>query len=158
MKGERQKFGKQKAESRNAGGAPGRSEPDGRGAPCRERSGGALGDEFVTKKELAARLKVAVRTIEQWQHDGLLPYLKIANVILFHWPEVVEHLKANFKVCPNGVVWPGSDAETGTTEQQRTDNRRQTTGHGQGTDGEKPKGGGRWGASRTCHQRRKAAQ
>lgn len=55
-------------------------------------------DEFISKKELAARLKVNVRTIERWQHDDLLPYFKVGTVVLFNWPEVVERLKTNFKV------------------------------------------------------------
>ena len=65
-------------------------------------------DEFVTKKELATKLKVTQRTIENWQRAGFLPYMKISSVVLFHWPEVVEHLKANFKVCRRGVVRPRS--------------------------------------------------
>jgi len=63
-------------------------------------------DEMLTKKELAAKLKVTVRTIENWQREGHLPFIKISSVVLFHWPEVVEHLKANFKVCRRGVVRP----------------------------------------------------
>lgn len=64
--------------------------------------------EMLTKKELAARLKVTVRSIENWQREGYLPFLKISSVVLFHWPEVLEHLKANFKVCRRGVVRPQS--------------------------------------------------
>jgi len=56
-------------------------------------------DEMLTKEELAARLKVAVRTLENWQHDGLIPFLKISNVILFYWPDVVKHLQKNYTVC-----------------------------------------------------------
>ena len=65
-------------------------------------------DEVLTKEELAAKLKVAVRTIENWQHDGFLPFLKISNVVLFHWPTVLAHLLANFGVAPRGVVRPGA--------------------------------------------------
>ena len=61
-------------------------------------------DEMLTKGELAAKLKVTIRTIENWQRDGFLPYIKISSVVLFHWPEVLEHLKANFKVCRRGVL------------------------------------------------------
>jgi len=71
------------------------------------KAGAATTDEFLTKKEVAARLKVTERTIERWQHDGYLPYLKISTVILFHWPETVAHLKAHFKVGRNGNVRPG---------------------------------------------------
>lgn len=63
-------------------------------------------DEMITKKDLALKLKVTIRTIENWQREGFLPYMKISSVVLFHWPEVVEHLKANFKVCRRGVVRP----------------------------------------------------
>lgn len=57
-------------------------------------------DEFISKKELAARLQVAIRTVERWQHDELLPYFKVGTVILFNWPEVVERLKTDFKHPP----------------------------------------------------------
>ena len=40
-------------------------------------------DEMLTKEELAPRMKVSVRTIEQWQHDGIIPYLKLGQVLLF---------------------------------------------------------------------------
>ena len=53
---------------------------------------------MLTKMELAAKLKVSLRTVGNWQRDGFLPGVKIANVVRFHWPEVVEHLKANFKI------------------------------------------------------------
>jgi hypothetical protein len=63
-------------------------------------------DEMLTKKELAGKLKVTIRTIENWQREGFLPYIKISSVVLFHWPEIIGHLKANFKVCRRGVVRP----------------------------------------------------
>ena len=61
-------------------------------------------NEMLTKRELAAKLKVTIRTIENWQRAGFLPYIKISSVVIFHWPEVLEHLKANFKVCRRGVL------------------------------------------------------
>lgn len=57
-------------------------------------------DEMLTKDELAAKCKVAPRTIENWMRDGYLPHLKIAKVVLFHWPTVLAHLQANFSVVP----------------------------------------------------------
>ena len=49
-------------------------------------------DVMLTKEELAAKLKVSVRSIENWKHDGYLPFLKIANVVRFHWPTVLSQL------------------------------------------------------------------
>jgi hypothetical protein len=60
--------------------------------------------EFLNKQEVADRLKVTIRTVENWQRAGLLPHLKISNAIRFHWPDVVEHLKRNFTVLPSGAV------------------------------------------------------
>lgn len=60
----------------------------------------AADSEMLTKEELAAKLRVALRTIENWQHEGYLPFLKIANVVLFHWPTVLAHLQNNFSVVP----------------------------------------------------------
>ena len=72
------------------------------------------GDEFLTKKELAARLKVSVRTVEQWQHDGHVPYLRIAGVLLFHWPAVVKALTEKFTIRRGGSSTPaiGDKAST----------------------------------------------
>jgi len=65
-------------------------------------------DENAYQERAGARLKVTIRTIENWQREGFLPYIKISSVVLFHWPEIIEHLKANFKVCRRGVVRPRS--------------------------------------------------
>jgi excisionase family DNA binding protein len=61
-------------------------------------------DGFLTKKELALRLKITTRTIENWQRRGVLPFVKVGKVVLFHWPDVVEHLKANYRVCRRTVI------------------------------------------------------
>jgi excisionase family DNA binding protein len=53
----------------------------------------------LDKKQLAEHLKLTVRTIENWQRRGALPYVKVGKVVLFHWPDVVEHLRKNFRVC-----------------------------------------------------------
>jgi len=55
--------------------------------------------ELLTQEEVAALLKVTVRTVERWQHEGVLPYLRMGHAIRFHWPSVVVHLISNFTVC-----------------------------------------------------------
>lgn len=62
------------------------------------------GDEMLTKHELAAKLKVSVRCIENWQRAGHLPFIKIGSVVLFIWTDVVTHLKSNFQVNPGDGV------------------------------------------------------
>ncbi len=74
----------------------------------------AESDEFLTKKELAARLKINVRTIERWQRDGEVPHYKFRNVVLFHWPELLTHLKAKYRVASRGEQ--GGEAEARKSE------------------------------------------
>jgi len=54
-------------------------------------------DEMFTREEMAAKLKVTVRSIENWQHDGFLPYIKIGNALWFYWPDVVQHFLTHFR-------------------------------------------------------------
>ena len=49
-------------------------------------------DELLNKRELAARLKLGFRTLERWQRRGVLPYVKVGNVVRFHWSSVVASL------------------------------------------------------------------
>ena len=63
-------------------------------------------DVMLTKEELAGKLRVSVRCIENWQHEGYLPFIKVATVVMFYWPMVLTHLHAHFSVSPRGVVSP----------------------------------------------------
>ena len=51
------------------------------------------GDELLTKRELAARLKKSPRCIEQWMRRRYLPYIKIAHTVRFRWRDVLEALE-----------------------------------------------------------------
>ena len=42
-------------------------------------------DEVLTHPELAGRLKKSVRTIQNWRKQGLIPYKRMGNSILFQW-------------------------------------------------------------------------
>ena len=68
-------------------------------------------DVMLTKEELAAKLRVAVRTIENWQHCGYLPFIKVANVVMFYWPAVLAHLQTHFAGTPGGGHQGGQKAE-----------------------------------------------
>lgn len=61
-------------------------------------SSGQPTDVMLNKTELAKLLKVTLRTVENWQRLRALPYIKVGKIVLFHWPDVVEFLKANFRV------------------------------------------------------------
>jgi excisionase family DNA binding protein len=54
---------------------------------------------MLSRKEIAAHLKISMRTLEEWQRNGVIPFIKVKKIILFHWPDVVEHLRKNYRVC-----------------------------------------------------------
>ena len=54
---------------------------------------------YITKREVARRIKKTVRTVEHWQKTGALPYVKIGQSVLFKWADVEAHLQTNFRVC-----------------------------------------------------------
>jgi excisionase family DNA binding protein len=56
-------------------------------------------EEFITKVEVARRLKNQIRTIDNWMKAGLLPYYKIGRSVNFKWSEVELHLGENCRVC-----------------------------------------------------------
>ena len=63
-------------------------------------------DRYLTKSEIAERLRREPRTIERWMRAGIIPYLKIgmdkkarkAGAVLFSWPDVQLHLSRRFGV------------------------------------------------------------
>jgi excisionase family DNA binding protein len=51
-------------------------------------------DSLLVKREVAAKLKRSVRTIDVWMRQGKLPYIKLGRTVLFRWPDVLEKLNA----------------------------------------------------------------
>jgi hypothetical protein len=82
--------------------------------------------EFLTKEDMASRLKVSVRTVESWQENGLLPCLKIAQIIRFYWPDVVDHLRKHCTAKPDGstrVRWGEAKVRAARAEKSEVGNR-----------------------------------
>lgn len=52
-------------------------------------------DEFITKAELAVRMKVTARTIDSWMAKGYVPFRKIGRTVRFSWSEVCERWPGN---------------------------------------------------------------
>jgi excisionase family DNA binding protein len=59
----------------------------------------AESEGYITKAEVARRLKKTVRTIENWQRRGAIPFVKVGRSVLFKWADVEAHLHDNFRVC-----------------------------------------------------------
>jgi excisionase family DNA binding protein len=54
-------------------------------------------DGLLSKKEVAARLRISPRTLDQWMRAGRVPFLKIGRSVRFRFPAVLEKL-ARFEV------------------------------------------------------------
>ena len=61
----------------------------------RSRLTGEGQNDLLTQEELAARLRVGLRTLVRLQHDGVIPCIVLGKSVRFHWPAVVSHLNAN---------------------------------------------------------------
>ncbi|MDA0765895.1 MAG: hypothetical protein O3A87_09365 [Verrucomicrobia bacterium] len=56
---------------------------------------------YVKKVELARRLSVSPRTIEEWTQKRIIPYLAMSSRLnLYNFDEVLEVLKGRYKVEP----------------------------------------------------------
>jgi excisionase family DNA binding protein len=62
-------------------------------------SGGQGFEEFIGKAEVAKRLGLRPRTVDDWMKRGLLPYYKPGHFVRFRWSEVQAHLAQNCRVC-----------------------------------------------------------
>jgi excisionase family DNA binding protein len=51
-------------------------------------------DGLLSKKEVAARLRISPRTLDQWMRRGKrVPFFKIGKSVRFRWPDVLEKLQ-----------------------------------------------------------------
>jgi excisionase family DNA binding protein len=54
---------------------------------------GAAEDGLLTKRELAERLQISLRTCDSWMRNGRVPYFKIGpKTVRFRWNDVLEKL------------------------------------------------------------------
>ena len=49
-------------------------------------------NDLLLKREVAAKLKRSVRTVDAWMRQGKLPYIKLGKTVLFNWRDVLEKL------------------------------------------------------------------
>ena len=55
---------------------------------------------YLSKPELATRLRRSVRTIERWQRLGVLPYVKCGRSVYYNWVHVEAELQKYIHSCP----------------------------------------------------------
>lgn len=50
--------------------------------------------ELLTKRELAKKLRVTEKTVENWQNAGRIKKLTIGGAVRYSWPDVVASIKS----------------------------------------------------------------
>ena len=55
-------------------------------------------DAYLTKAEVALRLRKTTRTVDSYMARGILPYFKIGRSVLFRWADIQNHLDTNYKI------------------------------------------------------------
>ena len=53
-----------------------------------------VSDNLLNKWELAAKLKVGKRTVDNWMKTRRLPFIKLEKTVRFRWPDVLEKLQS----------------------------------------------------------------
>jgi len=51
-------------------------------------------DGLLSKRGLAPRLQISVRTVDEWMRKGRIPYLKCGKTARFRLADVLEKLNA----------------------------------------------------------------
>jgi predicted site-specific integrase-resolvase len=55
-------------------------------------------DGLLTKRELAERLHISTRTLDDWQRRGRICHLKIGKSCRYRWPDVLAKLNQQCRV------------------------------------------------------------
>ena len=57
-------------------------------------------EEYITKHEVARRMRTPVRTVDRWMGEGIIPFYKVKRSVRFRWSEVQAHWAARYRLCP----------------------------------------------------------
>jgi excisionase family DNA binding protein len=55
-------------------------------------------EKYLTKGEVAARLRKTTRTIDSYMAHGILPFIKIGRSVLFDWEDCQRHITEYFRI------------------------------------------------------------
>jgi excisionase family DNA binding protein len=59
-------------------------------------------EPYIDKVEVARRLGVQVRTIDNWMRQGKIVYFKIGRAVKFKWSDVDSFMRDRFRVVRPG--------------------------------------------------------
>jgi excisionase family DNA binding protein len=63
-----------------------------------EQTNDDANDRLLKKRELAKRLGISNRTLDDWQRRGRIVHLKIGRSCRYRWDDVIAKLQEGFRV------------------------------------------------------------
>ena len=69
-----------------------------------------VGEDYLTKAEVAVRMRKPIGTIEDWMKGKKIPFYRIERAIRFRWSEVQVYFAAQCRVAAAGE---GGEPEVG---------------------------------------------
>ena len=70
-------------------------------------------EDYITKQEVAKRMRKPVRTVEAWMREGIIPFYKVKQACRFRWSEIQEHWAARYRVVLKRQLPPPVQPPTG---------------------------------------------
>lgn len=55
-------------------------------------------DQLLEKQDVAHRLQISTRTLDQWMREGRIPFFKIGKTVRFRWEDVLAHLDQKCRI------------------------------------------------------------
>lgn len=55
------------------------------------------GERFLSDKELAERLKISRRTLQQYRHEGRIPYIMLSGKVLYKESDIARLLQEGYR-------------------------------------------------------------
>ena len=53
---------------------------------------------LLTRRQFAARCQIDLRTLDRWQAEGVVPFIKVGDIVRFHWPSAEARLLTHYTV------------------------------------------------------------
>lgn len=58
-------------------------------------------ESYINKVEVARRMNIKVRTVDNWMRRKFIPYYKLGHTVLFRWSEIEQHIGKTCRVIPD---------------------------------------------------------
>ena len=72
---------------------------------------------YINKVEVARRMNIKLRTVDNWMRRKFIPYYKLGHTVLFRWSEIEQHIGKTCRVLAHGHQ-PGAQVAQPSTKEK----------------------------------------